>query len=160
MYKLKGEIMSKLRRIVGSGTIRIKDDEVGEDEYGDYSVGGFAVIGEVLPSRQLEHGDKCVGGEVRFEIDLDAEYISGGGARIRGEARLFEGTSCSTSDVEDTQDINIIVPVDGIASVNIKLRSTGTGGGDFAKGRITFSNVAQPNGWRLPSYVPGATKGT
>jgi hypothetical protein len=113
-----------------------------------------------LPARELEHGDKCVGGEVRFEIDLDAEYLSDGGARIRGEARLLEGTSCSTTDLEDDQQIDILVPKDGVATVNINLRSSGTGGGDFAKGRITFTNTAQPDGWRLPSYITAVREKT
>lgn len=147
--------MTGLRRIAAAGSIKIKDDENWPEthEYGTYRVGGFAVVGSDLPARELENGNKCVGGEVRFEIELDAEYISNGNVRIRGEARLFEGTSCNTMDQEDDQQIEVIVPKDGTTTVDINLHSSGTGGGDYSKGRITFTNVAQPEGYSLPSYI-------
>ena len=136
--------MSDYRRVAGTGSIRIKDDETFVDDYGFYTVGGFAVIGPAFPSRELERGSKCVGGEVRFEIDLNAEYTVGGDVRIKGEARLFEGTGCNTMDLEATQSVDLIVPKDSTAAINISLDSTGTGGGDWAKGRISFTNIQQP----------------
>lgn len=133
--------MSDKRKIIASGSIRIKDDEIFSDEYGDLTLTSTGVVSPDQPSVTLVKVSQCVGGEVRCEVELDAEYENNGDARISGEVRLFEGTSCSTTDLEDTQNINLLTPKDGVASIDV---DTMASGGDYAKGKIRFSNTAQP----------------
>ena len=93
------------------------------------------------PSVSIATKSKCVGGEVRFELELDAGYLDSGDVRITGEARLYEGVFDSTTEEEDTQDIDLIVPKDSTARKDIRVESTGIGGGDWAKGSISFTNT-------------------
>lgn len=136
--------MSDSRKIVASGSIKIKDDEIFSDDYGYLNFTSAGIVSPNQPSVKLVNTSKCVGGEVRCEIDLDASYDNNGDARISGEARLFEGTDCNTTDLEDTQNINLLIPKDGVASIDIKVESTGRGGGDYAKGKVSFTNTTQP----------------
>lgn len=136
--------MSNIRKVVASGSIKIKDDEIFSDEYGYLDTTSAGVVSPNQPSVKLVNTSKCVGGEVRFELDLDAIHQDNDDVRISGEARLFEGSDCNTNDLEDTQSVNLIVPKDGSASYEIKVESTGVGGGDYAKGRVTFTNTSQP----------------
>jgi hypothetical protein len=81
------------------------------------------------------------GGECRVEIRLNAKVVSGNMVQIEGNAKLFEGTSESTTDKEDEQVISFTVPRGGVAAHHgIQLRNSETGGGDHAEISLSFTN--------------------
>ena len=61
--------------------------------------------------------------------------------QIEGNAKLFEGTSEGSSDLEDEKVVNFTVPRGGVAAHhNVQLRTTEVGGGDHAEIGISFTN--------------------
>ena len=91
------------------------------------------------------HLEECVGGEVRVEVDfklsLAADYTM---VRTDVEARLYEGTSCSTNDLEDSASGLFITPKDRSTTGEFNLKNSGFGGGDKADITFTIVNTRQP----------------
>ena len=88
-----------------TGTMRLKDDEVGDDERETYTITLVATLkpGE---SRQFEF-ERCLGGEVRGEIAVTVTLLENQSARAQGTAKLFEGSSCSTNDLEKSSSFTL-----------------------------------------------------
>jgi len=84
-----------------SGTMEIKDDD-GVDEYCTYgsSIAPFHISTGVPAVRQYWEG-RC-GGEIRIEVHLNCYLINGASQTIRVDydARLYEGTSESSNDLD------------------------------------------------------------
>ena len=129
------------RRVVLSAHMDITDDETfGSNEHGsaDHTTEGF--LTNKTPQTPLHLVGKA-GGEVRIELDLNANPTTEGDVQIKGAANLFEGTSEENDDLNGTTDINFAVPRDEIMSQSITVRNTAEGG-DFANIRLTVSNFA------------------
>jgi hypothetical protein len=90
---------------------------------------------------KLEIPDVRWGGECRVETALTARAVGRGEVQIEGNAKLFEGTSESTSDLEDDKVVSFTVPR-GVtpAHHHIQLRNTETFGGDHAEIGLSFTN--------------------
>ena len=131
-----------LRIISIQGNARIKDDESWpmSDEFGDLSIPLQAVTLSPLTRHPLQF-EKCVGGEVRLEIDIDVYLKEDLTAEIKIDARLYEGTRCSTDDREDTVSQVVYARPDGSpVSWSYTLRNTENNGGDSATINLTFTN--------------------
>jgi hypothetical protein len=127
------------RKITVKGKIDIKDDEWFSDEYGHLKIDEEFILspGSRRPLQYIE----CVGGEVRVELELTVQLRRDLISFIDVTAVLFEGTSCSTDDKEDSKRERIIVPPDGPpVHWRYELLNTETGGGDWAKFNLTFTN--------------------
>ncbi|MFC2171142.1 hypothetical protein ACFLU6_00755 [Acidobacteriota bacterium] len=118
------------------------DDEYGKDpqrriEIGDY-VDGRHVKTEILDALQIRDrqklysGELKVGGEVRIEVDIFVKQMDAKNAlTVDGECRLYEGTSTSSSDLDDKEKFNFDVSLDGGGrEKEVKLLNTETAGGD------------------------------
>jgi len=128
------------RKIFASGSVDVIDDEWPFDATRcAYRINGEAVVGEQQPSALISWSD-CCGGEVRVELDLQAMALSSGDIKVLGQARLYEGTSCNTQDLEDKKDIDFLVPANKMTQFNLQLESQGPGGGDKADIKINFAN--------------------
>lgn len=129
------------RRVVMSAHMDITDDETfGSNEHGsaDNTTEGF--LTNKTPQTFLQLVGKA-GGEVRIELNLNANATTEGDVQIKGAATMFEGTSEESDDLDGTTDINFAVPRDEIMSQSITVRNTDEGG-DFANIRLTVSNFA------------------
>jgi hypothetical protein len=98
------------------------------------------------PNFNLMVGPVKWGGECRVEIDVDASLIVGEQILIKGRAKLFEGTSEETDDLEDEKEIKFFVPKNTKSNreptvYKVKLASTGIGGGDSATIVFKCSNL-------------------
>jgi len=132
------------RKIGLSGSVWIKDDEPlwESNEYGTFDISGQQVVTGDYPAALFKK-EWCVGGEVRVELELDVFAGNNNGAIVKGEARMYEGTSCHSDDLEDTEPIKIVVPPDQFLDPGeIVLRNTESGGGDLAKIKLNFTNRA------------------
>lgn len=129
------------RRVVASAHMEITDDETfGSNEHGsaDNQTEGF--VDNTFPRTLLALIGKA-GGEVRVELTLDATATTEGDVQISGTAKLFEGTSEESDDLDGTTQINFAVPRDGFISQAITVRNTDEGG-DFSDIRLIVSNFA------------------
>jgi hypothetical protein len=132
----------------GSATINGTDDEWWpfSDEHGD----SFQQITRVLQPNQSPvqiHVDPLKwGGECRVELDLFASVNQQNQIHVTGEARLFEGVTENTDDLEDTQsfafDVGPGIPgLNQPATYNLSLFNNELFGGDSASIDLSFFNI-------------------
>jgi hypothetical protein len=133
-----------------SGHVRIAgtDDEsiFESDEHIDATRAVQTVVGTDQPAVHLSIEPVRWGGECRVELDLTAVTVGNGDVQISGTAKLFEGTSENTTDMEEQKDFNFLVPRNTTinteaAQHNVQLSSDGWGGGDHAEIGAVFTNV-------------------
>lgn len=121
--------------------MEITDDETfGSNEHGRADGQSEGFINNKFPRTLLELVRKA-GGEVRIELALDASATTEGDVRISGTAKLFEGTSEESDDLDGTAPINFTVPRDEFIDQPITVRNTDEGG-DFADITLSVSNFA------------------
>lgn len=82
-------------------------------------------------------GDEC-----RVEVDLTGKLVNRGNVEIEATARLYEGTTENTDDLDDEETITFTVPP-GRSPVHrkIHLENTETLGGDTADIGLSFTNT-------------------
>ena len=76
----------------------------------------------------LLHMEKGVDSEVRVELDLTARVLANGDVMVDGVAKLYEGTSEDTSNLDGVRHFNVVVPKDRAASQHVKVRNDNEGG--------------------------------
>jgi hypothetical protein len=131
------------RLIIVSGTARITDDEIFDDEHATLTMDKQCAVTQDNPTCVFPKFLACAGGEVRVEIDLNATLRSNNSVDITGSAQLFEGTSCNTTDREDSESISASIAAGSARTWEGQLLSTGVGGGDKADIKFTVENRQQ-----------------
>jgi hypothetical protein len=136
------------RKLAGIVFIDGTDDENWpfDDEHVSRSFPVNAALNIDQPAVALDVPDVRWGGECRVEVRITARAVGKGDIQIEGNAKLFEGTSENTSDLEDEKVVTFLVPRTTQSSPNatshkIQLRSTGTGGGDHAEIGFSLTNA-------------------
>jgi hypothetical protein len=134
------------------GTVRIEgtDDEwwPQSDEHVAKEFPVHTILSDNQPAATVQIPHVGWGGECRVEMDLEAVLGSNKEIKVTGEARLYEGTTESTDDLEDTKGIDMTVPrltvnhTDASTEM-VQLRNTETWGGDHAEIYLRFLNVSE-----------------
>lgn len=133
--------MAVRRRISVTALMDIVDDETfGSDERGSAQMTREVVVTDEV-SQGLMHMEKGVGGEVRVELDLNAIAQGNGDVRIDGNAKLYEGTSEQTSDLDGERNFVVLIPADRFVSHVVNIRNDDEGG-DRATITMNFNNQA------------------
>ncbi len=105
-----------------SGKMDIWDDEnFGGDERGTHIFADSRLL-TASQSSSTYVIKRCTGDEVRGEIHLQLQMEAGGAIRVTGALLYFEGTSCSTNDLERKQEINYLLQPSETQSVGILLK--------------------------------------
>jgi hypothetical protein len=121
--------------------MQITDDEsFAANEHGTASMTREAIVSADSP-QPLMHMQKGVGGEVRVELDLSAQALSNGNVRVLTDAKLFEGTSEQTSDLDGERTQEIVVLKNKAAALHIDIANDDEGG-DHAEIDVNFANSA------------------
>jgi hypothetical protein len=131
------------RRVAGIVVIDGTDDETWpfSNEHGHLEQGVDVILDEGQPAGVIQVPHLRWGGECRVEVELRAQIVQKNAVQVTGTAKLFEGTSENTDDLENTQVVNFTVPKGGTPTRRqINLRSSGVGGGDHAEVYITLTN--------------------
>ncbi|WP_143050228.1 hypothetical protein [Streptomyces sp. 2231.1] len=132
------------RSISGLVLIHGVDDEnwPWADEPIDYQHSVHIVLDQGQPAARVGIPPVRWGGECRFELDLTAQVIDArGNSQLRGVAKLFEGDSEDTTDLEDEKSFELFVPRGGRPSATtVTLNNSGLGGGDWATVQLSFTN--------------------
>ncbi|NEP22627.1 hypothetical protein [Moorena sp. SIO3I6] len=127
------------RTLVLEGSVDIVDDEIfGDEECRNVPANGNISLAEGESGNLIDF-KSCCGNEVRAELYLDA-LNSFGNFEVDGYARLYEGTSCDTDDLEDNQGVREIVTPNQTLPLDIHLVNGGAGGGDTADFELIFTN--------------------
>lgn len=131
------------RRLAGTVIVNGTDDEnwPESDEHVHRVFNVEMVLDVGQPASAMDISDVRWGGECRVELRLTARVVDNNTVQIEGNAKLFEGTSENTDDLEDEKVVSFTVPKGGRpAHHNIQLRNSGTGGGDHAEIGLSFTN--------------------
>jgi hypothetical protein len=129
------------RLITATAVMNITDEETfGSNEMGSAQMTASAILTNQLP-QGLMHLEKGVGGEVRVELDLTSQVLTNGDILVIGRAKLFEGTSEQTSDLDGEREFNVLVPRDQFASTQVTIRNDDEGG-DHAEISLNMANSA------------------
>jgi hypothetical protein len=119
--------------------MNITDDETfGSDERGSAQMTREVIVTDDV-TEGIMHMEKGVGGEVRVELDLNAIALSNSDVRIDGLARLFEGTSENTNDLDGERNFNVLIPAGKFVSHVVNVRNDDEGG-DHATITMNFRN--------------------
>jgi hypothetical protein len=129
------------RKVGISGSMFTLDHESGpfeQDETETKAFAGTEFVSLDHPQSMIEaqHG---VGGEVRIELSLQAQMLSNGDVRLTGTAILYEGNSESSTDLDGSATISIIVPKGQSVSHQFWVRNTDEGG-DYSRISFTATN--------------------
>lgn len=131
-----------LRQVVLSGEMYIKDDEITWDETGTYPLEKTFILSEAFPQYTYTF-EQCEGGEVVGLLSilfmLEGDTVTGS-----GYAQLFEGTDCSTEDMEDSATIMPFVAGAGTPPLEWELENSGFGGGDKVEITLATSTSELP----------------
>lgn len=124
-----------------NGRLKIKDDEPWpkDHEYGYMHVHSAVCLPAGGRSSIVDQ-KKCVGGEVRLEVDLDAIILPDCSVKVAGTSKLYEGSSCNTNDLEDRDGHSVIVRPGTSEHIQVRLKNRGAGGGDWARGSLEVCN--------------------
>jgi len=90
-------------RIILDGSMTLRDDESWpwDDEHAVYSIRGSAILTHGSPRRSISI-TRCVGGEVRGRLYVDLQ-LAGERILVSPTLYLYEGTSCSTTDLDGSR---------------------------------------------------------
>lgn len=129
------------RRVTVSGSITIKDDDIGGDEKQTHHIQDTVILDPVNhPSHELNYRH-CTGGEVRVDtkivLGLDPET---GNVTASTNAVLFEGDSCSSTDREDTAWNSVLLGREDTKVLSLWLVNEESFSDDTAKVAIAIKN--------------------
>jgi hypothetical protein len=130
-----------VRRAVSvSASMSIKDDEWTIDEYcSDTRTRSFTLT-STYPLGEFHMTKKC-GGEVRAELHLTkVQLLSSGRIYVAGEARLYEGTSSNTTDLEHRRTFAFYVSTNGSYTKTVKVENFEWNSDDYAVIKFTVVN--------------------
>lgn len=120
--------------------MNITDSETfGSDEHNSLSRNGLLLLEASAPERQVLTVGKC-GGEVRIELRVNYKQAVGG-VQIRANAKLYEGTSENSNDLDGESNFDGFVPNGQSRPFDFRVDNTDEGG-DFATMRLVVSNQA------------------
>ena len=128
------------RRLTVSASINGVDDEnFGSNEYGSASLIRETILSNSVPQNVLDMECRW-GGECRVELSLVGQILDNKDVRITGTAKLFEGTSEDTNDLDGQKDFVVLVPRGKTAFHNERVKNVNEGG-DYADYKLTFTNT-------------------
>jgi hypothetical protein len=131
-----------LNRVSISGIMDITDDETfGSDEHATRRRNFDTIfVGDPLPATTTFDWTERMGGEVRIELVCSATAQSSGAVAVSCQAKLFEGTSTGSNDLDGTGTGSGVVAVGASQVVAVDVKNTDEGG-DHAEIRLTVSNT-------------------
>jgi hypothetical protein len=134
------------RRLSGLIVVDGKDDETFPVR--DEQISRTIEVNSILSDGELTNipiPDVKWGGECRVEIDLRALAVTGGDADgnldIELVGRFFEGTSETTTDLEQTKTLKFTIARSALTDELMSLENDELGAGDNAKIAIKLQNL-------------------
>ena len=129
------------RRLVAKALIEGIDQDLFWEEFGQASFWQITIFSQPEPQKILEMECRW-GGECRVELQLTGRLQPDESVQISGEAKLFEGSSEDTTDLDGQIQFTEIVAPDETISSHRTVRNTEEGRADRAHITLKLSNVA------------------
>ncbi|MGG8497063.1 LGFP repeat-containing protein [Tenacibaculum sp. TC6] len=123
-----------------SSVMNIVDHETfGSNEKKTVINSGVFLLDKSKKTNSLFFVGKC-GGEVRIELKIEFTQNSNGTLSIKESAKLFEGASTNSKDLDGTASKSVTIGKNENKSVSFRVRNTDEGG-DYADIILQVSNV-------------------
>jgi hypothetical protein len=132
--------LPRSRLVSVGGSMAITDHEnIVANEHHTASFNNTVTVGE-NQATQLLSSEACAGDEVRIVVELNASLAPAGDAiNISGNIRMFEGTSCTTTDQDGVRTVNFTVLPDQTITQQFTVNNDDEGD-DTASVTVTVSN--------------------
>ncbi|MGL4438909.1 MAG: LGFP repeat-containing protein [Bosea sp. (in: a-proteobacteria)] len=135
-----GDSADVRRRVQCHATMNIKDEEnFGSDEFATRGAENEAVLTSRHPTELMKMAER-MGGEIRVEIALTGTVLPGGDVRVTGTAKLFEGTSEATTDLDGQENLSFLVPAGDTVSPRFSVTNTDENDDDRADIVLDLTN--------------------
>jgi uncharacterized Zn-binding protein involved in type VI secretion len=129
------------RKVIIDGDIFTVDHETfGSDETDQKHFHGEAVLNQREQPAQAFSAVHRVGGEVRVEVKGTASLLSRDRVRLKGMAKMFEGDTVNSDDLDGTEPFNYILYPNTPHTFSITVRNEDEGG-DYADITLYARNV-------------------
>ncbi|BFU47922.1 hypothetical protein [Krasilnikovia sp. MM14-A1004] len=114
--------------------MKIKDDEVGQDDNRTWSLWTHVIE---MPAGDTLLWENCAGAEARGRLELTIKPVPGapGQASIGISVHLYEGASCATKDLENSEIRVFTMQPNTTSEQHIHVRTRETCGGVFNRHR-------------------------
>jgi len=138
------------RLIKLQGNIAAADDDTFGFDKGHVLIFGEAFVRSDDRPVKLGHYELRVGGEVRAELDVHVSVRASLTAEVTGLARLFEGTSSDTNDLDGSRSFSFTVPPFKTVKHLINLENGEAGSFDWAVYDFAIENSGDVHPIDLP----------
>lgn len=119
--------MSVRRKVSVTTLMNITDYETfGENEHAFAQMTRVAVVTNEV-DQQLMYMEARCGGEIRVELTLNAIALQNDDIRIEGNAKLYEGASDSTPDLDGKKNFTVLIPADKFVPYFVNVWNTEEG---------------------------------
>jgi hypothetical protein len=102
--------MTVRRKVSVTTLMNLTDHETfGANEHASAQLTRVAVVTDDV-DQQLMYMEARCGGEIRVELTLNAIVLQNGDIRIEGNAKLYEGASDRTNELNGENDFTVLIP--------------------------------------------------
>jgi hypothetical protein len=120
----------------------VEDDEWGTNETVRRQQTNSAILSTQGIAQAVMDFEVRMGGEIRVEFNVTASLLdSNGNAMIYGDAKLYEGTSESTDDLDGQREFQLYCPAGATLNYFVRVNNDDEGG-DYATIRLNITNTA------------------
>ena len=127
------------RRLTVAGSMFGLDHEsIEANEFRKATFNGEKILSNDQPQNLIDM-EWGWGGECRLELDLDAYLLDNQDIRVVGTAKLYEGASEESGDLDGQRDFIVIIPR-GKSAYHSQRVKNDREGGDYADYKLTFHN--------------------
>lgn len=128
-------------KIMYTSVMNIVDDELfGSNERNRVRNTGVFLLDASKKKNTLFFVGKC-GGEVRVELTINFEQVSNGDVKVKESAKLFEGISTDTNDLDGTASKSTTIKKNTSKTITFRVRNTAEGG-DYADITLQVRNTS------------------
>lgn len=117
------------------------DETFGSDEHGHGTYDRQCVLAKEHLNEELALMVLKWGGECRAELSLSAHLKESNNILVKGDFRLYEGTSENTKDLDGRRTFDFLVPADDSVD-NYQRVNNDDEGGDWVEATTTASNMS------------------
>jgi hypothetical protein len=132
-----------MRSVRITGTLKVVDDEVIGQHTASLTIREDVLLNPASKAKTVSL-ERCAGGETRAELRISLVLSADNSVKATTTLQLFEGTSCSSDDREDTKSSAVDLAAGEGNTQSLTAKSTGFGGGDSAHVELAITNAQAP----------------
>lgn len=130
------------RRVTIVAKIETTDDELLSDEHATDRYHKEVFVGPWNTHAKADF-EQRMGGEIRIELQFEVDLNRDRSVTVTARAKMFEGYTESTDELEDTEETTIVVRKNNTGVGSIRLYNDGLGAGDKSNINFAITNLLE-----------------